>query len=1516
VAISLVQSSVVLNPGSAAGNFGGNTTAGNCVVVVLCTYAITNVAISTSAVTLGGSGTGFSQAASVQSGFAASDTQYIGVWVQPNTPGGQTAVAATVSNATWTNGAGLFLLEFSGVALSSPVDVTANSSSTTGTALTSGTTTGTALANEMAVAALYPDNGVNSGSESGSYTTLTMGTTPIVAALGYALQAASGTTASYTATGGSSGPWSGLIVTLKPPSTVVTPARLNQPVARPRRSTSRPGRFIQPQPRPPVSATNKTAQAALAGTGTLTATAAVTKSFAASLAGTGTLTAAASKPGQPSRLNMPVRRQVSPKRAGVTYPQHAVPTFPPFKMTGASLSGTGTLTASATTGGLVPTVVQQRIGGSINVYGYVSTPVSTAGGNGLVVFAGWNLHNAPTDAPVPAAYVTDSAGNYWYHLGTSGAGGYGSRTAIWCAPNAFAVEWVSVGLTAFANSLVFTVVEFNNFPDFLTQDISTTAFVNASNVTSVETFTSPGSGTYLAQPSVSSLNVRCWGAGGGGSGGSGFKGGANPAGGPGGGGGEYAAESALAVTAGHSYSYTVGAGGGRGQLNEDQGIDVSGSAGGNSTFAGNSVTVTAHGGHGGGTSSGGAGGSGSTNSTHHNGGAGGSRSAAKNGMGGGGSGGTSNAGNSVVTDSQLGAVAVTGGGIGGIGGNTYYPFHGNSPGAGPGGGGGGGGANNGSGINGGAGIGSSGFNGQVTVSYTVSSPVSLQLQGTTTAADLGFTCLGAGAFGNTLTVSPGAPWNSLTSCEINATDGMQIFPFWAVLPSSTQETVNFTVSPEISLSGVFAAIQQSPAPPVQLNPSFPVLKVEAAFGFSPGDQTSAPPTWTDITARCIAGTGDAFIECTYGQEYELSTPEAGELTIGINNVDGAFTPDNPASPYYPYVVLGTPVRVSAFWANIWYPVAYGYVERWPQEWPDLPQWGISKMVATDAISILNSVTMPSALQGDILADAPYAYLPLSEEYLTFQNGFAAATGSLKYYSQANPAGLQAANASRVNQLAGVYANGTGTNGPQCETGDALNLFGDQGTAMGVSSLSGSIAYTGPITGAGMVYNDPNMPNPTSANGCSIEVWFVYAFPETLGQGVTLFSAYGMPSTYWPTGTVTPVSTGPAAVNLSLNSTSNTIQLTLNGTSNSVGSFTPGPGPQQIVVTWPASNSNVLTVYLNGSQTATVTLSGSEVEAWRSVVAGNCNYAYSANPYVQNFVLGHLVLYPYTLSSGRVGSHWGTGSAGGEGFPVWTGIGQVLTWGGIGIPRGGVTTFSSTLAVIDDGIKLGPFYQLAGQSAADGINGAVLSDGGMVYAAPTGTLITLPRWSLFDQTPVFTLGDAIDNSQVQYLPDETFEYDNTYLYNAVQVTRQNGPNQSITVTSKDFTSDAEYFPRTALQQTISTTSDLDVYTLSQFELANYSQPQLRVQQVTIDAASNPFTAFPAVLSLVVSDVVTVTRSPVPGQGITAPYIIEKVTHKIGGTLWQTSYQISPYVQDNSILALDKTGYNQLGFNSLA
>jgi hypothetical protein len=925
--------------------------------------------------------------------------------------------------------------------------------------------------------------------------------------------------------------------------------------------------------------------------------------------------------------------------------------------TGSSaVTGTGVLTAPP------PTIVQQVTGTSTYDYGLSTVELTTSVGNTLVVLAGWDLSTQATTAAMPAVNVTDDAGNYWIHVGTSPSSVTGSRCAAFVCVNALPVEWVSVSATTFVSSLAYTVLEVANMP--LNYSIDVAAINSASSATT------------------------------------------------------------LAV----------------------------------------------------------------------------------------------------------------------------------SPGA-------------------------------------------------ASTVDIGFTVLAAGGAGVTAS-GPGAGWSALTGVTAGAgsPNPVQIFPYWAAtsLTAGVAADISWSVGQSLPLSGVTFAITASAAPPAQPNPNFPVIKAEAAFGYTPGDPSQAPPAWTDISARIIGRDGSPFATSVMGREYELSQAEAGELHLDVNNADGAFTPGNASSEFYPDVVLGVPLRLSAWWAGRWYFAGYGYVERWPQQWPDLPQWGISRMIATDAISVAASATMASALDSDILLDAPYVFIPASEQYTTFEGGINPT------FTAADAQGLLAANDSRVNPRAAFYADGVPASGTtyQAATGQATNMLGDADSGFGTSGIAA--AATVSQSGPGIVYTDANMPDPLSVNGVSVEFWLLItaAAAATAVQPV-VFSAYGPPSNYL---------TAHPGLQVQVNNfTGNhTLTVTLADGSTVSAAFSVSQLAQQVVLT---ITSSALNIYVNGALAATSSLTAAQATSWNAFTVGCPNYAYQAGS-VQagNFTAFDIATYPYILPVQRILSHYVTGATGQQGVDAVQRVAQILSWANLGFARGGQEFFNG----VQQPVAEGPAYSLGGASATDALNQVALNEAGMVAAMPSGALVFIHKWGLFNQAPAAVLGDAPLPSagEVPYLQPTAWDLDNTYLFNITQATQQSGPNNTITVQAVDFGSQHAYFTRSALQQTIQTTSDLDAYDSANYAIAKYSQPQLRVSGVQIDAASNPAAAFPVILALQQGQVVTVTRRPVGGAVVTGSVIIQKIQHEIGPTSWLTSLQLSPYVPEDAILQLDTPGYDVLGNMGLA
>lgn len=218
------------------------------------------------------------------------------------------------------------------------------------------------------------------------------------------------------------------------------------------------------------------------------------------------------------------------------------------------------------------------------------------------------------------------------------------------------------------------------------------------------TLTYTSSGTFVPPAGVTSVSVVCRGGGGAG-------GGANAAtnkySGNGGGGGGCSTNNSLTVTAGTSYTITVGAGG-------IGGVGINGGNGGSSSFG---SLLTAGGGGGGYANSATGGGAGGTGTC--NGGNGHNTLNNNNLPGGGGGGGGGTTVNGVSATSQTGgAGGSVGGGAGGNGGYSGNTIYGDGlPGTIPGGGGGGGGSEHGRNSR----SGGDGARGEVTVTFTCSS---------------------------------------------------------------------------------------------------------------------------------------------------------------------------------------------------------------------------------------------------------------------------------------------------------------------------------------------------------------------------------------------------------------------------------------------------------------------------------------------------------------------------------------------------------------------------------------------------------------------------------------------------------------------------------------------------------------------------------------------------------------------------------------------------------------------------
>jgi hypothetical protein len=101
----------------------------------------------------------------------------------------------------------------------------------------------------------------------------------------------------------------------------------------------------------------------------------------------------------------------------------------------------------------------------------------------------------------------------------------------------------------------------------------------------------------------------------------------------------------------------------------------------------------------------------------------------------------------------------------------------------------------------------------------------------------------------------------------------------------------------------------------------PTLFIGAAFGYTP---TDTYPVWTNISTY-----GHSFT-WQRGRQNELNQIQAGTATLTVHDPRSYFDPDNTASPFYPNVKPGLPVRALLFVGSTMYTLFYGFAERLPR----------------------------------------------------------------------------------------------------------------------------------------------------------------------------------------------------------------------------------------------------------------------------------------------------------------------------------------------------------------------------------------------------------------------------------------------------------------------------------------------------------------------------------------------------------------------------------------------------------
>lgn len=149
---------------------------------------------------------------------------------------------------------------------------------------------------------------------------------------------------------------------------------------------------------------------------------------------------------------------------------------------------------------------------------------------------------------------------------------------------------------------------------------------------------------------------------------------------------------------------------------------------------------------------------------------------------------------------------------------------------------------------------------------------------------------------------------------------------------------------------------------VQFGPDYPIITTEigvasAASGTGLWDSslwdtgTWGPDVaWTDISEYVQE------ISTFRGRSRESDRYQTGSATLTLKNLDGRFTPANLSGPYVAGGVSQirprVPVRVSATWDSVKYPLFYGRVESWQDQYPMFGYNAVTIASAVDGLAEL------------------------------------------------------------------------------------------------------------------------------------------------------------------------------------------------------------------------------------------------------------------------------------------------------------------------------------------------------------------------------------------------------------------------------------------------------------------------------------------------------------------------------------------------------------------------------------
>jgi hypothetical protein len=216
--------------------------------------------------------------------------------------------------------------------------------------------------------------------------------------------------------------------------------------------------------------------------------------------------------------------------------------------------------------------------------------------------------------------------------------------------------------------------------------------------------------------------------------------------------------------------------------------------------------------------------------------------------------------------------------------------------------------------------------------------------------------------------------------------------------------------------------------------------------------------------------------------------------------------------------------------------------------------------------------------------------------------------------------------------------------------------------------------------------------------------------------------------------------------------------------------------------------------------------------------------------------------------------------------------------------------------VDTGQSFIQFYEASQRITLNALRETAEVENGAFFIDPSGDAAFHSRVRRINPTLAYTFGETSG------LPYETVHpsYDESDIWNGVAIT----PWELSIRSAEDATSQAAYGHRRLEKMDVRVINELVAQDMADGLLARLKDPVLRVDKLTVegDLFSGDGTdpdVMEAILELGIGDLVRVISQPAGGGSpLSVDVFIEHVSHRIEADSWRTTYQLSPFYDDQS------------------